>query len=75
MLGKRLTSRCAETLLTFDFSDCQDWRTHMKSRRISNIEQELQKRIENMGEITPLAEIGAATGMLVEEIDEDGLDK
>ena len=75
MLGKRLTSRCAETLLTFDFSDCQDWRTHMKSRRINIIEQELQRRVENIGEIAPLSDIGAATGMLVEEIDADGPDK
>jgi hypothetical protein len=43
----------------------------MKSRRINIIEQELERRIENMGEITPLADIGTESGMLVEEIDAD----
>jgi DNA replication protein DnaC len=71
MLGKRLTSRCAETLLTFDFSGCRDWRTHMKSRRIKNIERELETRISSMGEITSLSDIDLVTGILVEEVDAD----
>ena len=45
MLGRRLLSRCAETLLTVDFSECEDWRRSVKARRISLVEAELEGRI------------------------------
>lgn len=45
MLGRRLLSRCAETLLTIDFSECQDWRRTVKARRIGLVEAELERRI------------------------------
>jgi hypothetical protein len=44
MLGSRLISRCAETLVTVDFSDCDDWRQKVKSRRIKMVESELARR-------------------------------
>lgn len=43
MLGNRLMSRCAETLVTIDFSDCDDWRQTVKSRKIKMIEDELKR--------------------------------
>jgi|TARA_B100000315_G_scaffold230605_1_gene241189 hypothetical protein len=45
MLGQRLTSRCAETLVTFDFKDCDDWRTKIKSQRIRLIESAIDSRV------------------------------
>jgi hypothetical protein len=45
MLGNRLMSRCAETLMMIDFSDCDDWRQTVKSRRITLVEEELDRRI------------------------------
>jgi hypothetical protein len=45
MLGMRLLSRCAETLLTIDFSDCEDWRRKVKSRKIQMVEDELDRRL------------------------------
>ena len=45
MLANRLISRCAETLVTIDFSDCEDWRRKVKSRRVKLIEDELDRRI------------------------------
>ena len=47
MLGRRLLSRCAETLLTIDFSDCQDWRQTVKARRSGLVDRELERRIAN----------------------------
>jgi DNA replication protein DnaC len=44
MLGNRLTSRCAETLVTIDFSDCDDWRKKVKSHKIRMVEDELDRR-------------------------------
>jgi DNA replication protein DnaC len=44
MLGNRLMSRCAETLITIDFSDCDDWRKKVKSQKIRMIEDELYRR-------------------------------
>jgi hypothetical protein len=45
MLGSRLMSRCAEMLVTIDFSDCEDWRQTVKSRKIAIIEDELSRRV------------------------------
>ena len=45
MLGNRLLSRCAETLVTIDFSDCDDWRRKVKSKRVKIVEDELAKRV------------------------------
>jgi len=45
MLGNRLLSRCSETLLTIDFSDCDDWRKKVKSQKIKLVEQELERRM------------------------------
>lgn len=45
MLANRLISRCAETLVTIDFSDCEDWRREVKSKRVKLIEDELDRRI------------------------------
>ena len=45
MLGNRLLSRCAETLVTIDFSDCDDWRRKVKSKRVKIVEDELERRI------------------------------
>lgn len=53
MLGRRLLSRCAETLLTIDFSNCQDWRQTVKARRIGLVEDELARRIALRGEDEP----------------------
>lgn len=47
MLGARLLSRCAETLVTVDFTGCDDWRQKVKSRRVSLVEAALQPRIAN----------------------------
>jgi len=44
MLGNRLMSRCAETLVTIDFSDCDDWGKKVKSHKIRMIEDELDSR-------------------------------
>lgn len=44
-LGNRLLSRCSETLLTIDFSDCDDWRKKVKSRKIKMVEQELERQM------------------------------
>jgi hypothetical protein len=44
MLGSRILSRSAETLVTIDFSDCVDWRQTVKSRRIRMIEDVLLER-------------------------------
>ncbi|MFT7687475.1 MAG: DNA replication protein DnaC [Candidatus Azotimanducaceae bacterium] len=44
MLGNRLMSRCAETLVTIDFSDCDDWRKKVKSHKIRMIEDALEIR-------------------------------
>jgi hypothetical protein len=44
MLGGRLMSRCAEMLVTIDFSDCEDWRQTVKSRKIKMIDDELTRR-------------------------------
>jgi DNA replication protein DnaC len=46
MLGNRLLSRCAETLVTIDFSDCDDWRQKVKSRRVKIVEDELKRRMQ-----------------------------
>ena len=43
MLGSRLLSRCAETLVTIDFSDCDDWRQTVKSRRVRLVEKEVER--------------------------------
>ncbi len=45
MLGQRLTSRCAETLVTFDFEGCDDWHTKIKSQRIRLIESAIDSRV------------------------------
>jgi len=45
MLGSRLLSRCAETLVTIDFSDCDDWRQKVKSKRVKLVEDELERRM------------------------------
>lgn len=47
MLGSRLMSRCAETLVTIDFTGCDDWRQTVKSRRIKLVEKELERRMAN----------------------------
>jgi hypothetical protein len=47
MLGNRLMSRCAETLVTIDFSDCDDWRQKVKSHKIRMVEDELERRSQN----------------------------
>ncbi len=47
MLGNRLLSRCAEMLVTIDFSDCEDWRQKVKARRVALVEQELDRRLPN----------------------------
>jgi hypothetical protein len=44
-LGNRLLSRCAEMLVTVDFSDCDDWRLKVKARRVTLVEKELDARI------------------------------
>jgi hypothetical protein len=44
MLGNRLLSRCAETLVTIDFSDCDDWRRKVKSHRVRMVEEEIERR-------------------------------
>ncbi|HKI74387.1 MAG TPA: hypothetical protein VJ998_07085 [Pseudomonadales bacterium] len=46
MLGSRLLSRCAETLLTIDFTGCDDWRQTVKARRIKLVEEEVERRME-----------------------------
>ncbi len=46
MLGRRLLSRCAETLVTIDFSECDDWRQKVKSKRVKIVEDELERRIQ-----------------------------
>jgi len=47
MLGNRLLSRCAEMLVTIDFSDCDDWRQKVKARRVSLVETELDARVHS----------------------------
>ncbi len=47
MLGSRLLSRCAETLVTVDFSGCDDWRQTVKARRVRIVEDELNRRISS----------------------------
>jgi hypothetical protein len=47
MLGNRLMSRSAEKLVTIDFSDCNDWRQTVKSRRVKMIETELESLVAN----------------------------
>lgn len=47
MLGNRLVSRCAEMLVTIDFSDCEDWRQTVKAKKIKLIDEELSKLVEN----------------------------
>lgn len=47
MLGSRLMSRCAETLMMIDFSDCEDWRQTVKSRRIKMVEDEVDRRAQS----------------------------
>jgi len=53
MLGNRLLSRCAETLVSINFSDCDDWRQLVKGRRIKLIEDELDKRIQSHQHLDP----------------------
>jgi DNA replication protein DnaC len=53
ILGNRLLSRCAETLVSIDFSDCDDWRQQVKGRRIKLIENELDKRIQTHKHLDP----------------------
>jgi DNA replication protein DnaC len=45
ILGNRLMSRCAETLVNVDFSDCDDWRQKVKSHKIRMVEDELERRL------------------------------
>lgn len=69
MLGNRLLSRCAETLVTFDFTGCTDWRRQMKARRIGLIEDELMARAS--GRQIDSTSLDALTGYEVDEIDDD----
>ena len=72
MLGQRLTSRCAETLVTFDFTGCDDWRTKIKSQRIRLIESEVDARVASAttaaGGNRPSD--GEDAGYTIEEIDD-----
>jgi len=45
MLGNSLMSRCTETLMMIDFSDRDDWRQTMLSRRITLATEELDHRM------------------------------
>jgi|TARA_B100000315_G_scaffold260853_1_gene326369 hypothetical protein len=47
MLGHRLASRCAETLVEFDFGNCDDWRIKVKSQRIKHIKSAIGVRVRS----------------------------
>jgi hypothetical protein len=44
-IGKRILSRSHESFAMFDFSQCIDWREKVKQRKITLIEQEIERRL------------------------------
>ena len=44
-IAQRLLSRCSESFIQFDFSECADWRMQVKSRRIRLVEKSVRDRL------------------------------